>query len=75
MSTSKILEKWRAQQQFIRFIDGNTNNNTLQNLEWITIKEAMQHFDDWVFDWDMDLTKKEKKMVLNPEWRAGLFFR
>ena len=75
MSTDTILKKWRAQGSFIRFLDGNRGNCALQNLEWVSIKDAMEHFEEWVFDWDMNLTKKEKTIVMRPEWRAGIFFR
>tara|TARA_B110000858_G_C17769145_1_gene458657 strand:+ start:1348 stop:1584 length:237 start_codon:yes stop_codon:yes gene_type:complete len=72
--TSSIIHKWKEQGQFIRFIDGDTRNCSVANLEFVSIKDAMSHIDDWKVDWDMNLTKKEIKLVRNPDWRAKLVF-
>ena len=45
----------------------------ITNLEYVTIKEAMQNFEVWVTDWDLPLTKKEKNVVMQENWRAGLY--
>ena len=75
MSTKSILEKWNAQGCFVRFLDGNKGNCALRNLEYVHIKDAIEHFGEWTFDWDMDLTRAEKRLVADPGWRAGLNFR
>ena len=72
MSTNSILNKWKAQGNFIRFLDGNTQNCDVDNLKYLSFKEGMEHFDEWVFDWDINLTKQEKAHVINREWRNGL---
>ena len=70
--TSAILSKWREQQGFIRFLDGDKANCCVANLTYIGFKDALEHWDDWVFDWDMNLTRREKSLANDPEWRAGL---
>lgn len=72
--TNAILRKWRAQGTFLRFLDGNVQNAAVTNMQYVTLGDAMAHVDDWVVDWDMDLTKAERLQVLNPAWRAGLSF-
>ena len=74
MSTSTILAKWKEQGNFIRFLDGDTHNCAVTNLCNVNIQEAMEHFDEWVFDWDLNLTKKERRLVMDAEWRRGLIF-
>ena len=75
MSTNSIIEKWREQKHFIRFLDGNKKNCAASNLQYVSLPEAMQNFDAWTFDWDMLLTKKEQRIVMNPQWREGLIFK
>jgi hypothetical protein len=48
----KILATWRRQGTFIRFLDGNTGNNAVSNLAFVSLPEALKHIDDWVVDWD-----------------------
>ncbi len=73
--TSGIIAKWNAQGAFIRFIDGNTMNCSVANLQWVTLPEVIQHITDWVVDWDLNLTKQERDLVMKSEWRAGLSFK
>ena len=73
--TSSILAKWRKQGAFVRFLDGNTLNCAPTNLAWVQLPDAMEHINDWVVDWDLYLTKKERALVMTPEWRAGLSFK
>lgn len=70
--TNAILLKWKEQQGFIRFLDGDKANCAIVNLTYIGFKDALEHWDDWVFDWDMNLTRREKALANDPEWRAGL---
>ena len=73
--TPRILKKWNEQGQFIRWIDGDSLNNFLNNLQTVSKSDALQnHFDDWTTDWFVDLTEEEIKLVENKEWRDGLFF-
>ena len=74
MATRDIIQKWRDQGGIIRFKDGDKSNCTITNLEYVTIKEAMQNFEVWVTDWDLLLTKKEREVVMQETWRAGLYF-
>ena len=46
----------------------------MNNLQWVSLAAAMEHVDDWKVDWDMNLTKEEIALVMDPEWRDGLTF-
>jgi hypothetical protein len=70
--TDSILSKWKTHDRFIRFLDGNTNNCSINNLCQVSIEDAMDHIDEWKVDWDMDLTRSEIALVNDPVWRAGL---
>ena len=72
--TSRILATWKAQGAFIRFLNGNKADCAASNLAYVSLREAMQHVDDWAVDWDMDLTAEEVELVRTPGWRAGLVF-
>jgi hypothetical protein len=73
--TSSILRKWNSLEPrcFIRFIDGNKTNCCVNNLQYVDVKTAMLHFDDWITDYDIELTKKEVELVKCATWRTGLF--
>lgn len=73
--TNSILAKWRQAGHFIRHIDGNSLHNSATNLGYVTIEAAMEHFHDWRTDWDDGLTDAEVKLVMDPAWRKGLYFR
>jgi hypothetical protein len=75
MSTDSIINKWNKQGSFIRFIDGNKRNCHFSNLEYVGLKDTMLNFDVWTVDWDVNLTKKEIKMVNSKQWRDGLRFK
>ena len=49
-------------------------NSAVTNLEFVSLREAMQHVHDWKVDWDMELTKEERALVLTPAWRENLVF-
>jgi hypothetical protein len=70
--THSIIQKWRQQKVFIRFIDGNKLNCSVDNLEYVSLAECMKNTNTWVADWDLELTKEEVTLVLNSEWRDGL---
>jgi hypothetical protein len=58
-----IMGKWREQRIFVRFLNGVKIDCRAANLQQVPLLEALQHFDDWVVDWDMNLTQKELKFV------------
>lgn len=72
--TKSILRKWKQQGTFIRFINGNKQDCRLSNLQYVSLQDAMEHIHDWVVDWDMNLTHREKMVVLDVNWRSGLIF-
>jgi hypothetical protein len=72
--TTSILNKWKAQRTFIRFMDGNIHNLMVSNLQYVGLLDALGHIDDWKVDWDLELTPEEIALVRDPTWRAGLVF-
>lgn len=72
--TGSIMDKWKEQGTFVRFLDGDRGNCAADNLEHIQMPDAMEHFDDWTFDWDINLTLEEQALVLDSQWRTGLRF-
>lgn len=74
--TSSIIKKWNNQGSFIRFINGNKLDCRVENLEYVSIIDSMIHINEWVVDWDINLTYKEKEFVLHDlDFRQGLFIR
>jgi hypothetical protein len=43
-----------------------------QNLLFVSLCDIFVHIDEWVVDWDMNLTSKEIDLVMDPTWRATL---
>lgn len=72
--TNSIIRKWEERRHFVRFLDGDIHNLRASNLGYITIKDMVDNFDSIRCDWDITLTKPEKKLVLDPVWRAGFRF-
>jgi hypothetical protein len=58
-----ILDVWKGQGSFILYIDSNKSNCYLENLKWVDLGVALRHVEDWVVDWDMDLTPEQKSFV------------
>lgn len=67
--TESIMRKWRRQAVFYRYLDGDRKNNNAKNLKAVTLKNALAHINDWVCDWDYELTDKEIILVNNAVWR------
>jgi hypothetical protein len=72
--TTNIIYKWNKQGFFVRFVNKNTLDLRDENLQVVSIREAMEHIDDWKVDWDATLTAAEIALVRTAKWRAGLFF-
>ena len=68
--TNDIIVKWKEQERFIRFVDGDKTNCSVANLKYIDFQDALAHWDDWIFDWDMNLTPNEIDCANDPVWRA-----
>ena len=73
--TQNILRKWRNQGVFYRFMDGDRKNCAAKNLKAVSLKEALVHINDWICDWDMELTDKEIMLVNNSYWRTAIISR
>jgi hypothetical protein len=74
--TNNILKKWLDRgNYFIRHIDGNIQNNRVDNLMWVSVKDGLENFEEWKFDWGDTLTKTEKRIVNLKSWRDGLIFK
>ena len=70
--TQSILSKWRVQGTFIRHKDRDTSNYSLNNLCFVSLRDALDNIDTWTVDWTMNLTPQEIMLVRSPEWRSGL---
>lgn len=73
--TEIILRKWRSQAVFYRYLDGDVKNCKAKNLKAVSLKEALVHINDWVSDWDSELTDKEIFLVNNSAWRYQIISR
>ena len=71
-TTNSIITKWREKKLFVRFMNGDTGNCHLTNLQVVSLKNAMENIRDWIVDWDMDLTDEEIQLVQRPDWRLRL---
>lgn len=72
--SESIIRKFNTRDFFCRFKDKKTSNCAISNLEKVTLQDAMANIDNWVVDFDMDLTDLEKKTVLDPAWRSKFKF-
>lgn len=70
--TKSIVTKWREQQIFVRFMNGDTRDCHHSNLQVVSLKNAMENIDDWTVDWDMYLSDEETQLVQCPAWRLQL---
>ena len=70
-NTRSIIGKWRHQASmgFIRFLDGTTTNCKADNLLFVSLRDELDHIDEWTVDWDIDLTLKEIYLVKHASWR------
>lgn len=73
--TKSILAKWRSQAVFYRFLDNDKKNSSAKNMKQVTLKEALAHINDWVCDWDLELTDPEVALVNSSLWRSQVIFR
>jgi len=65
----KITHKWSIETKatrgyFIRHIDGDVQNNNVDNLSYIHPKQAFEN-PNWVVDWVIPLSAKEINFVKN----------
>jgi hypothetical protein len=73
--TEQVLRKWRKQGVFYRYIDGDRRNMAAKNLKPVTLKDALVHINDWICDWDLELTDSEILLVNNSLWRCEILKR
>jgi hypothetical protein len=73
--TEYVLRKWRKQAVFHRYLDGDRRNHAAKNLRAVALKEALVHINDWVCDWDLELTDHEILLVNNSLWRCEIIRR
>lgn len=74
--TANILKKWSDRDNFfVRHIDGNIQNNRIENLKWVSLKDTIDNFEEWKVDWCDKLTKTEERIVNLKSWRDGLIFK
>ena len=73
-----IKEKWEHQSHsccgFVKYVDGNRSHFHHSNLVGhVKLSDALANLDDWVVDWDVNLTSEERSYVQrNPQHFASL---
>jgi hypothetical protein len=63
-----IMNKLRATDKypmFIRHKNGDTLDNRIENLEYVHIREAFQHINDWKVDWICYITEEERTFIVD----------
>ena len=69
-----ILKKWREQASmgFVRFLNGNTTDCREANLQFVSLRDVILHFDEWNVNWSINLTDLEFDMTKKPYVRQFL---
>ena len=70
--SKSIVKKLNSSDGIVRHMNGNMLDNRASNLQWVTLCDALDHFDEWTTDICADLSPKEARVVADPAWRAGL---
>jgi len=72
-----IIRKWSEQASttgFVQFLNGITTDCRAENMQLVSLRDALVNIDQWKVDWDKKLELSEIKMVKDPTWR-GVFLR
>jgi hypothetical protein len=69
-----IIKKWREQANmgFIRFLNGNMTDCRAANLQFVSLRDALLHFEEWTVDLCINLTEDEIAFVTKPVVRQLL---
>ena len=64
----EIGKKWadftkHTNGNFLRYKDGDMNNDAADNLEEVSAVDSMRNIDSWVVDWTMPLSQSEVVFV------------
>ena len=65
---STIMEKLKATEwypNFVRHLNGDTLDNRVENLEFVTLKDAFKHINSWKVDCVYYITPEEREFVVN----------
>jgi len=64
---NSIIKKWREQATmgFIRFLNGNMTDCRVANLQFVSLRDALLHFEEWTVDLCINLTEQEIDAVVN----------
>lgn len=60
-----IKKKFAASREFLRAMDGNKLNAHPLNWQKVKLEDALPHCDDWVVDWDADMSATERQYVVD----------
>ena len=70
----KDSPKYLGENIFIRHIDGNKQNNNLDNLQWVTIDQTIKNIDNWTVDWVCYLDQKyHQQFIENCRFMVRVF--
>ena len=70
-----IISRWNNQSYFVHFKNRNRNDCSTYNLEYVTLKEALQNFDVWEVDLDFEMSSEQIKIFKSKTWRSKVDFR
>jgi len=69
-----IIEKWREQASstgFVRFLNGISTDCREENMQLVSLRDALVNINEWKVDWDKKLTPNEIRKVNNQNyWRS-----
>jgi len=63
---SDVMKKLKAVQfypNFIRHVNGDTQDNRVTNLCWVKLRDAFKNITTWKVDWVCYLTEEEIKFI------------
>jgi hypothetical protein len=50
---------------YIRHVNGDTLDNRVENLQYVKLRDAFNHINDWKVDWVCDVTDEERAFLVD----------